>query len=421
MTSLGTALRPIAVVDAELAELCAELEGALGDIRPELDEEPRQPFTRNRALFGGGDAIEDRLDTLADRAMAVHRTIREKASIVVERSFDGTARKDFLSRINPRFGIAGGRGRARVRMAAHDMESMREDLAFIRMRLQHFDYIEPVKRRPSGETGAPDAQRLAAESPIDALLVVVTDKELAALRRAVASAMGREMPVAIRHGPRRSYDDLGTIGGARVYALQVSMGSGTPGGSLASIMTALDEVKPRSVVMLGIAFGVDETKQKIGDVIIAKQMHSYEPSRVGTSKAGEEEVVPRGSVADASTRLLSRFQTTASFADRFGLTVKAGLLLSGEKLVDNIAFRNRVLAAVPEALGGEMEGSGLYVACHEHGRDWIIVKAICDFADGNKATDKDARQAKAAESAAALVVRTLLAGGLAPDAEVAKK
>lgn len=50
-----------------------------------------------------------------------------------------------------------------------------------------------------------------------------------------------------------------------------------------------------------------------------------------------------------------------------------------------------------------MEGKGLYVACHHAKVDWIMVKAICDFADGQKAHEQAERQAFAARNAAAFV------------------
>jgi tetratricopeptide (TPR) repeat protein len=54
-----------------------------------------------------------------------------------------------------------------------------------------------------------------------------------------------------------------------------------------------------------------------------------------------------------------------------------------------------------------MEGAGLYVACQDKKVDWILVKAICDWADGNKAHDKAARQQTAATNAAKFVLHAL--------------
>lgn len=38
----------------------------------------------------------------------------------------------------------------------------------------------------------------------------------------------------------------------------------------------------------------------------------------------------------------------------------------------------------PEAPGGEMEGTGLYSAAQRKKVDWLLVKAVCDWADGKK-------------------------------------
>jgi len=43
-------------------------------------------------------------------------------------------------------------------------------------------------------------------------------------------------------------------------------------------------------------------------------------------------------------------------------------MLSGEKLVDNLQFRQELEQKEPEALGGEMEGHGLYVAARHSRR-----------------------------------------------------
>ncbi|MCP4369103.1 MAG: AAA family ATPase, partial [Deltaproteobacteria bacterium] len=60
----------------------------------------------------------------------------------------------------------------------------------------------------------------------------------------------------------------------------------------------------------------------------------------------------------------------------------------------------------PEAIGGEMEGAGVYAACQDKKVDWILVKAICDWAN-EKGEDKAARQQKAATNAVAFVLHAL--------------
>ncbi len=54
-----------------------------------------------------------------------------------------------------------------------------------------------------------------------------------------------------------------------------------------------------------------------------------------------------------------------------------------------------------------MEGMGLYDAASEKHVDWILIKAICDWADGNKGRNKDENQQLAAENAARFVLHVI--------------
>lgn len=245
------------------------------------------------------------------------------------------------------------------------------------------------------------------DTRVDLLLVVTTDIEHTELL-AAAHSIGRSSARAPIHGARRTYDDLGLIGGARVAVVQTHMGTSTVGGSLSTIKTAIYELSPTHIIMVGIAFGVDPDKQPTGTVLVSEKVHQYEIQRVGTTPNGEQYRIVRGDKATASPDVLSRLKS----ANR-QQPGTVGLLLSGEKLVDNYDFRSELTASEPEALGGEMEGSGLYVAASEERRGWCIVKAVCDWADGNKRQDKEARQRLAARNASEYVMRAIVEGGFA--------
>jgi nucleoside phosphorylase len=189
------------------------------------------------------------------------------------------------------------------------------------------------------------------------------------------------------------------------------MGSSTPAASQATVSDAIDELMPDAVVMVGIAFGVDSDKQQIGQILISRQLQPYELQRVGTQRDGGVEIIPRGDRVTASTKLIGRFRAVESTWT--GASVKFGLILSGEKLVDNVDFRNQIRRLEPKALGGEMEGAGLYTACSERKTDWIVVKAICDGGDGKKRVKKAARQKEAANQAVGFVLHTIAQGALA--------
>jgi len=249
----------------------------------------------------------------------------------------------------------------------------------------------------------------------DLLLVVATDVEHEAVMRAARAITGAPQPKGPIHGRHRTYDDLGTIGGARVVVVQTEMGTATAGGSLATVLTAIDEIRPATAIMVGIAFGVDPAKQPIGTVLVAKQIHPYGPQRIGTGTDGKtRKVLKRGDRASSSPTVLSRLRASRTATAEF--KVDFGLLLSGESLVDNYESREELRSLEPEALGGEMEGGGLYVAAVERQIAWCLVKAVCDYADGNKGVDKKARQRIAADNAATYVLNAVQAGGFAhPD------
>ncbi len=191
------------------------------------------------------------------------------------------------------------------------------------------------------------------------------------------------------------------------------MGTGGPSGATLTINEGIKALSPSAVVMVGIAFGVDRKKQCIGDILVSRQLLAYELQRVG--KAGTEvNIIVRGDRPQASPRILDRFRAGA--LNWSGQKVDFGLVLSGDKLVDNIDFRDQLCRFAPDAIGGEMEGTGLYSAAQRNKVDWILVKAICDWADGNKGRNKSVRQQQAAENAVHFALHVLQQGGISQHA-----
>ena len=245
-----------------------------------------------------------------------------------------------------------------------------------------------------------------ADLKADLLLVTVTKGETKAVLQAFHEATGEEAS-RVSVGRKTVYD-LRTVDGTRVALVRSEPGTAALGSAIQTVQKGIEAVRPSAVVMVGIAFGVDEEKQAIGDVLVSKQLVAYEPQRVGTSGS-----IPRGSRVDCSPWLLGRCRDVE--LDWGRSAVRIGRVLSGEKLVDDLDFRQRLVEQEPEAVGGEMEGAGLYAACQDARVDWVLVKAICDWADGEKATDKKRRQTLAAENAAAFVLDMLAVGPLAAE------
>jgi nucleoside phosphorylase len=236
----------------------------------------------------------------------------------------------------------------------------------------------------------------------DILIVTVTKVESTAILQAFEPILGvKAIPLSIED---RIYFDLGTINKARIFLTQSEMGSGGLGASLLTVRKGIEDLFPTAVIMVGIAFGVNEEKQAIGDILVTEQLRLYDLQRVGTQDE-QEQVILRGDKPHASPWLINLFKSADISWEK--ARVRFGTVLTGEKLLDNIDYRNQLLSFEPEAIGGEMEGAGLYVACQDKKVDWILVKGICDWADGEKGQDKESRQKTAASNAAAFVVHTL--------------
>ena len=238
----------------------------------------------------------------------------------------------------------------------------------------------------------------------DILLVTVTRVESKAVFQVFQEAAGHP-PKAVPIGDRM-YHDLALINDTRVFMVQSEMGAGGLGAAQQTVQKGIDALSPSAVIMVGIAFGIDAGRHSIGDILVSHRLMLYDCQRVGTDKEGKLRFVPRGARPDVSPWLFNRFQS-ADLYWQSKARVTFGLILSGEKLVDNLDFRHQLREFEPEALGGEMEGGGLYAACQDRKVDWILVKAISDWADGHKDQNRAQHQRLAARNAARFVLHVL--------------
>lgn len=251
-------------------------------------------------------------------------------------------------------------------------------------------------------------------SRADLLLVTVTEIEANAVLDLFANELGRKYE--LRFIGKKTYYYLGNIAGATIFMAQSEMGVSGPGGALLTIWEAIQHLAPLAVMMVGIAFGLDLEKQRIGDILVSEQILDYEVQRVGTDAQGNVAIISRAARPYASTSLLSRFK--AAYKDWPGPSkAHFGLVLTGAKLIDNQDYRDKLRQIEPEAIGGEMEGAGLYAAAEKGHIDWILIKAICDWADGNKHAHEKEYQQQAAHNAVSFVLHTLKLGGFAAAAD----
>jgi nucleoside phosphorylase len=228
----------------------------------------------------------------------------------------------------------------------------------------------------------------------DVLLITVTDIEAQAIFDLFPDSNRRPI-----HG--RIYYDLGLVGTAKTFMAQ-STGAG-PTRARTCIETGIQALSPLVVIMVGIAFSLHPEKHNIGDILVSQQIEDYDQQKIGTGPNEQLEIYPRGDRVQASERLLNRFRD-GRHQWQAPPNIHFGLILSGSKLISHKGFRDELLRVAPEAIGGEMEGISLYeVGNHKH-IEWILVKAVCDWADADK---NDAHQRLAAANAARFVIQVV--------------
>jgi nucleoside phosphorylase len=251
-----------------------------------------------------------------------------------------------------------------------------------------------------------ESRRLISMPNIDVLLVTVNDIETNELTAALEGAGYR---ARIEMGPVNTYWVYGPVGNAVVAHVRSGMGSSGQGGSTLTTIDAIRDLHPGAILGVGVAFGIDPDQQPIGQLLLSERLTEYERAKIGVGPSGQTIVLHRGASTEASPRLVGRFRD-ARLAG-LGIDVQAGEMLSGEKLIDNTGFKSALLDRFPEAIGGEMEGAGVQAASGREGTEWLVVKAVCDYAQ-EKNFDRTRRQKLAASQAAKAVVRVLEQGGL---------
>ena len=162
---------------------------------------------------------------------------------------------------------------------------------------------------------------------------------------------------------------------------------------------AIEAVNPSIVISVGVAFGKDEKSQQLGDVIVAEMVNDYTHQRQG--KDGDVRI--RNPQPPVSRRLYGIFKNDLGWslerATNDVCKVIKGPIVSGPHLVDNLEYKKKLFERFPDAKGGEMEGAAILSACETGSKpDGIIIKAICDWGDGNKQKDWQPFAAHAAAS-----------------------
>lgn len=258
----------------------------------------------------------------------------------------------------------------------------------------------------------------------DIVLLTVNDHETEQVQRAFGKTQG-----AVSAGGR-SYWDYGEIGGARVVHTMTPMADLATAGAVRDALMALN---PVLFVAVGIAWGASQKEQAIGDLLLGHPIRDAAHHK----DSDEKGMQPRGEHFGLDDRLLQNLKTNhwdwvrqqpdvldpkpKALGD--GLwrnprpALHAGLLLTLPTLIDSLPTRDRLLAAHPGAIGGEMEGRGLASQAQAEKCDAFVLKAICDWAANKNASKaQKKRDQQLAATRAADFVRYAVEHSLGPYA-----
>jgi len=219
----------------------------------------------------------------------------------------------------------------------------------------------------------------------DLLIFVATPSEVEQLE-----TVAKEMAIEFRETKARDFAfySMGTIGSNRVNAVRVEMGPFSYGGSAARGIFYKTVSSAAGIIQLGMAFGVNDNQQKLGDVLISTHLFPYDYRQIDESdgwyKTSYSKVVPHPAKQSLLEMCRKHHESTS-----LGHEVYFGGLLTGGAKIFSKHFVREMQETLPKVeegliVGGEMEGAGLLSITPKDDPCWLVVKGICDFADENR-------------------------------------
>jgi len=241
----------------------------------------------------------------------------------------------------------------------------------------------------------------------EALIAIVT--ALPIELEAVVAHLGEVTGELGDHGTRY---ELGKFEGARVAVVET--GAGNVDAAIET-ETAIARYNPRYLFFVGIAGGIKDVK--VGDVVAATRIYSYESGKYGPSATGKE-FLPRPKMGEAShflVQLAHAVSRAGRWRDRLGdksqqPDAHVGPLVAGEKVMTSVDAPeiSLIRTTYSDALALEMEGFGvLRVAYSRENVRMIVVRGISDMLTGKTEAEAGGSQPRAAANAAAFVFQMI--------------
>ncbi len=136
---------------------------------------------------------------------------------------------------------------------------------------------------------------------IDVVIITAREVELIAVMRLLRPLPKHRKIRLVYDGPETYY--IGKFGEQGAVTTKCRMGAIGEGSATLAVAQAQRIWRPRAIIMVGIAFGQDPSKQKMADVLIASQIVPYESQRRGIKNISFRSPIP-----PSNATLLNRFE-----------------------------------------------------------------------------------------------------------------
>jgi nucleoside phosphorylase len=244
----------------------------------------------------------------------------------------------------------------------------------------------------------------------------------------ILTALGNELEaVTANSGPWRKVSDPDTefeyYLTTAYHGLSIAAAGMTgmgPVRSAAATSTALAVLEPKRVMLVGICAGIG-SEARLGDVCVSDQIVDYD---LGKVRRGQYTPRWQAWASDATLVRAARAYQDRSWAETIltsrpdGSTdlpkAHLGTVLSASKIVADENMVTSLRNVWSQAVGLEMEASGVAAVTHEHPAQpsFILIKGVCDYADASK---NDQWQSYAADAAGRYAISLLINRGSSSD------
>lgn len=152
----------------------------------------------------------------------------------------------------------------------------------------------------------------------------------------------------------------------------------------------LNHWHPQAILMVGIA-AATSSDQHLGDIVLGKDIYYYNRGKVTANGTLPEPVMYRpdatlwGRVTTTPQNNFDIQSTRPDGTDTFP-NIYPGVIASGEQVIAYEAARDDIAKGHRKIKAIEMEGYGVSAAAHQRFEQTrcLVIRALCDYADGEK-------------------------------------